>query len=62
MIPTKANRLEFQRHRAIQNKNIQERLQAQRLQLHVYRYLKRHGLVESVSDKNLDMIHAYKVK
>jgi hypothetical protein len=60
MIPTNANRLEFQRYRKIQNKNVQEKLQVQRLQLHVYRYLKRHSLVEPVSNKSLDMIHAYK--
>ena len=60
MILTQANHLEFNRHRAIQNRNIQENLQVQRLQLHIYRYIKRHGLIQSVSVKSLDMIHAYR--
>jgi hypothetical protein len=60
MIPTQANHLEFNRYRAIQNRNIQENLQVQRLQLHIYRYIKRHGLIQSVSVKSLDMIHAYR--
>jgi hypothetical protein len=51
--------LEFTRHRAIQNKNVQENLLVQRLQLRVYRYMKKHDLLYSVSAKSLDMIHAY---